>query len=102
MIIMTKIIFTMALDVEQDEQGNIKLESANWVGIEPEVALTLLQQVIIEKKTQEAVNSVLRAQKEFEEENSGELREECGNDGCSARGADPGDSGVATPAEQQD
>jgi hypothetical protein len=99
---MTKIIFTMVLDVEQDEQGNIKLESANWVGIEPEVALTLLQQVIIEKKTQEVVNSMLRAQKESEEENSGELREECGNDGCSARGADPGDSGVATPAERQD
>jgi len=99
---MTKIIFTMVLDVEQDEQGNIKLESANWVGIEPEVALTLLQQVIIEKKTQEAVNSMLRAQKESEEANSGELRKECGNDGCSARGADPGDSGVATPAEQQD
>src|SRR5690554_248177 len=99
---MTKIIFTMALDVEQDEQGNIKLESANWVGIEPEVAFTLLQQVIIEKKTQEAVNSMLRAQKESEEANSGELREEYGNDGCTARGADPGDSGVATPAEQQD
>ena len=100
---MRRALFTMVVDFEQDpEGGKLTILSANWVGIEPEVALTLLQQVIIEKKTQEAVNSVLRAQKESEEENSGELREECGNDGCSARRADPGDSGVAIPAEQQD
>ena len=99
---MVKVIFTMVLDVEQDEQGQVKLQSANWVGIDPETAISLLQQVIIEKKTQEAVNSMIHAQEQPEEANSGELRDEHGNDGYSSRGTDSGPQGVAEEAERQD
>lgn len=44
----------MVVDFEQDpEGGKLIILSANWTGLEPESALTLLNQVVIDKKVQD-------------------------------------------------
>ncbi len=66
---MKRAIFTMVVDFNQNPQnGNLDILSVNWIGIEPESALTLLNQVIVEKRVQETLESIKSEQRSIEEE----------------------------------
>ena len=89
---MRRALFTMVVDFEQDpEGGKLIILSANWTGLEPESALTLLNQVVIDKKVQEALELVSQGEEEVGDRNSVNA----------SRGANSGAKEVAREAKQQ-
>lgn len=65
-----RIVFTLVADVEQDEQGQIQIESANWVGADPSLAETVIQRVLIEREIQERLKAIQDENNQVEPENS--------------------------------
>ena len=65
-----RIVFTLVADVEFDEQGQIQIESANWVGVDPSLAETVIQRVLIEREVQERLKAIRDEDKPVDSDSS--------------------------------